>query len=662
MAGPSRIEKLTLSERLEFTKPSLTNIVRDIIHYPQNQLGKDNYVGLLHDFASALASDSPAHTPELIGTSCYLRAALDHPSFQDPKSTQITIRSLLVADMLLCQTTLPLEERYVEKSEKKHKKDSIPYIEPADTLPSEEAESLKGSIEAFRKTLEKHLEVPSIEPEKAKVQLGIADKIISAYADNLSNLSKVLGDPEFQKLRESLFKLVHNIARSSLTYELFVTKQLEDMDDILKDYVWVCQWGSIVKANEPNSREKIGKLCEYFLETPFLPEFFLDNQLRHFRLDVKDHLLPGLYEQPPNVIRDFLSAIPIKELDKSERIAILRKLLGSSGFLFHNYPSYANNKEMIIEQLRQTAKDLEIDSALSTEFAILSDEKPGALKKAHFRDEVRVVIPKPGQTKEEFEELLDRQQLEELREVLYISKAWSDVEKPKENAEPVKDTLSIALSETQWTSRWGEVQIPKRQDVPLILEWINSTFCAKLDCEKLLKLATDYERRLIPNADILVLPDLLPNSHDLSPLRKIGVVAIEQNGNHTVNFVIDPKVAKIETAQRIVIEGKMVRTGDLVIDDANDDFALSPLHLLLTAAELLRRKKFREWFPTKEETREIHQKVKSWNRENKGIIPSSLEYLEQGIRREEQGLALYPLDPLGNKIILLSLANRKIEK
>lgn len=358
-------------------------------------------------------------------------------------------------------------------------------------------------------------------------------------------------------------------------------------------------------------------------------------------------LFECLFQNVPSILAGFLDTFKGKELDRKSMNKLARRVLGMAG-LFKRTDGHQLSPEAVQTLSAFLAKHNQ-SIPLDDEFKILTDKEPGILY-FNVNQELKAKSISPGQSKDE----LTKQVLETGGVTVYESNAEIEQGPTKKTAIENKHVIELSGGDVEVAGFWGEVFVPKPEDVPGIISQLNKRL-PRIDQDPYRVLEAYQAKALRTGGVGTVLPGILPVKDPLRELSRIGVVAIGAGSEamseaKLVRVVLDSETAGIisGSSQRLlVLEGKLDDSNLLVLDGTTDEEVFSPAHLLINAAAALGRADKTDNAFTKEEVSAIRAVLKDWKEtaQRLGLPPLKFDPDSRTIKPREK----YVFYPVGKK-------------
>lgn len=419
-------------------------------------------------------------------------------------------------------------------------------------------------------------------------------------------------------------QMAETILNTPFVSELLRDGELEGTTITVRTLVWA--W---VRRNNPDA----SWLMDYFLGRRKLQIAFWQRVVEMYEQSDPRKYIQRIGQNPHQHIfymesrlADILETLP-------SEVEIRRKLITAFiinlGVFKKNFPGHPNI-DLVIIRIKNMVDEIGGDENFSQALAILEDHKPGVLT-------------------------LTRQGLtvagEQTPSAFYVSGAPRPEVAQTATGRKEEQTLVVRLSEVErpLESVLGLAHAVWQQDIPAILAHLNRKLGRTI--QDPLDLAAAYERLPMGSVDHIVMPAILPSSHPLADLSRIGVLAVARNGNQ-VEIVVSPERVQIETGspRPIILRGVLDEHKELVIAGADEEFDYTSVHLLFKSAAIFAKAEFfrglggrKSISPySRAEVSQINQVALDWNAFAKG---NGLPIL--GFDEKIVGSVVFPLGGTG---------------
>lgn len=545
------------------------------------------------------------------------------PDASEETETRYTrlFRAFTMTSMLLYQTALPANRRFKldDPTVEQYIDDCFRGYRISEEGENQHRANLEQTLAAFKENLNSTFEVPIETPEEAKRQtllyLGLVHAI---YQKPFRNGLLTLMDPAdigwFRRVRE---EKSYTIMDNNFVAELLSEGKLEEIDEGTRFIIWIRSWVA-------EKSERYTDLAKYYFNKPEVQELFWgvlkinfrdsEYQIQHtvdnFLIEIS--ILGWFFGQDEETLKAFLdSARDLSYDSRMEKANLLGRLIGVAGIFQTSFPDHPNTS-LIRDGIKDLVQHAGMLEQLEQELAILCDARPGLIYQ-NINREARARLPSQNQTRGEF---LSEQERKTGEQVLYVSQAsWPEKES---TAKKTGEQLLAIQGETQFLPLWGEVQIPQAGKIPSLLDSLNQRLAVNskgLTQDSALDLLAKHQSSIIGTGrdSFILLPDILPPSHEMAALTDLGIIAVQQDKKNAV-FVLDAQRAGLSAdSPRIALLGELNRSNDLAIPGQNPDFELSILHLLLTSAALCIKAPPVDLALSKDEVSQIRSFVKAHN-------------------------------------------------
>jgi hypothetical protein len=344
--------------------------------------------------------------------------------------------------------------------------------------------------------------------------------------------------------------------------------------------------------------------------------------------------------EAPNVVPQLLGNIAIETFPAQQKRTLIRQL--TTVVARAHTISRTENSSRITEslpdlraQLNTLAQRANMSGMIAEELAILRNEAPGAIT----RNNTYEARARTTDTRSDASELYR-----------------STMDFPTVEVRETVDTrLHIVSGQTEVFPAWHgrEAQTPSDEDMPTLLMHMDAHMeRAGLTAKKLESYAWPLrDRPVYRGKGAAVIPELLPITHPLHDLHKVGIAAIEPTGkDFGFQVVIDAKKAgvAVEGGQLLIIDG--------IVDPSSREVLLSGLDDATTNTTIVQaigegafmtRHARQSRSLHGQDVSEVRTRVKAWNQG--GNVPT-LSYTESV--HPEADTVLFPIN---GKTILLNI-------
>lgn len=573
-------------------------------------------------------------------------------------SDEVTLRAFFLADPLVYQASIPVKSKinlnYIKfglhRDWISEQSKMISQSELGDGL---DYEKLKGNIEYFKRRFEQ-LSHPAIDDNEASKQLGLLGQLGKLFENGFLDFWG-----EYHSLASGEWlEMVGDRLEDSLTQSPYLAGLFKDGEfrDISPDLEAIC-WNELWRRSNQDKIWSPSDRVSYFHKQgrQFQRSFWANFYSNRLTVDQSEWILSGdrsisllpagaevikyTYLQSEDEFVRFMDTIPDLDADPKGRIRFLRRLIGVFGALKSDSPGSQNQKILggLIERL---AEKSQVPNRLQNELGVLEDQKPGVLY-LNVASEAYSRFPSPTQQRNEFFTALEREGLP----LVYVSSAeWSDPRTPTLPKQEESAGVEICLGERKNIPIFGEVFIISSDERLKLFEMLNKNL-GQSDPDKYFNLLVSYAEKGLIDTKIppVLLPGLLPASHNLSVLATLGILGVEQREDQ-VTIVVDGEKAglKVEKGVKILIHGRMYNQ-ELDLTGNEEEFT-SPIRLLLNSALLLQRQTFIPEALTKEDISLVHKSVKAWN-----TYAKTMRVAELDARRLDQ-----VVDEANSTIVIIS--------
>lgn len=516
--------------------------------------------------ALALVTTLPSHAPELRNGLHTLHAHLENLAAPTYNVTP-RLRAILAADILLYQTALTETDKYITRLHAE--RGDIPktaatlqrinrrYLSiTADTAqPALALQALAGRLQNEYFTAPENVS----SGEERAYQLLAIDALYEIQQSALYDLWSVTGSDETAEWYRDALSRNSEAFEDTEIQQLLRDGELDSLSVAVRYRIWLHTWEQLTpdadELDEISNRQESTDIPKQVDEAA--------------RQRIQSHV--AYFFDHPDIQEELW-----KGIEREEETAVagkgIRWFLSNGNEMMHRFldsiPSNRESRLLLYRRILEEAK-------------VIIGEKPiynssnGTALVGQLTDKIKKLglQPELGDTVKDVEHLIEFKPLH---------------------------TIS---------SSWGELQTPRAEDVRPILDTLASN--VKITSDPLDAFRRHVYPSAIPRPYALIVPSLLPPTHFLKPLDKIGVLAIEQKQvnaavtddkviifdsrrkKHTatepiqqsVTIILEGKKAGVKGAGRIALTGEMHPTLGFVIDyGPNSAFTHSRLHTLLSAA------------------------------------------------------------------------------
>lgn len=542
--------------------------------------------------AISLAATLPAHAGQLAEGLRILQEALgpdgEEPIFSMPRR----FTALLIADILLHQTALPINKRPGVRFSQNRKQAMVNVTKVHSAIPVDrETLEIRGSLDQARQAFQEEL---------AKVLVQTPQTRDEAYFQALlyNTINKIMRDSslyrEFQYYGDSQMhqwittkemQALAFLSTSSFSFDLLQEGVFEQLDPHSLGLIFAGQW-ELFSETAPDE-EKLKALGQYFFANPKLQKEFWQPE----GIGVDYQIAEWFFLQDRETLDRFIDTAKLPTLTQSKQLSYIRNLfIYFAAQLKTGFPDDPN-VPYLLERIRSLAEQFNLTQRIQKELAILEDREPGIL----YASVDKGLVARHARP-------------EEAKNVIYVSQApWPERTQEIQPAPAARETVipTVTSGELQTSNLWGEVQIVREEAAQPVFEALAGKATRQITPGQLSNLITESRAHLATDrTPFIIMPALLPANNPLRRLDECGVVAIEF-ANGSLAVVVEAAKAGIQTVgpKRIKIQAEL-----------EEEPGGSGLARILYAASLLARRSVSKTMLEKQDERDLHGFVGNWNR------------------------------------------------
>lgn len=543
--------------------------------------------------AIPLATGLPAGAPQLTEGLRILQEALgpngEEPLFNMPRR----FTALLITDMLLHQTALPISRRMSVRFSKDRNRAMANIRKVHAAIPeSQETLEIRGSLaqtmQAFQEELAKALAQEPQTRDEAYFQALLYSTINKVMRDSsLYREFNFYGNSEMRQwITTKEAQALAFLSNSPFSFDLLQEGVFEELDSHGLGLIFAGQW-RLFNETAPDE-EKLTALANYFLSHPGLQDEFWKSEA----IDNDYSVIKWFFEQDTKILDRFIETMRLATV-ANKLIYIRGVLIAYTGYLKQDFPDHPN-VPYLPERIRSLAEQYNLTPRIQQELAILEDREPGIL----YESAKKGLVAR-------------RARPEEIKNVIYVSRApWPEREQEAQPAPAAREREipTVTSGELATSDPWGKVQIVTQEAAQPVLEALAGKATRQIRPGQIDNIIAESRAHLTTpdRAPFTIMPALLPANNPLRKLDECGVIAIEfTNGSLTI--VVDAAKAGIQTVgpEKIIVQAQ--------VEEEPRDFGLPRL---LYAASLLAKRSVSKIMLERQDEREIHGVVSSWNKKN----------------------------------------------
>lgn len=561
----------------------------------------ENGTGIINDRAQrifSLATLFPAGADELTESWNLLADKFD--SQEGDQAAVINRKQItgILISVLVIQTTLPPHKKALclenGSSAEIRLSRALKKTTQHSEATAQKVTQLGRIYDSFISETSEELQTPPVDINQNKRQIVLLDSYARLNNGNLMTFLQVFQSPTLPGSSYFLSRdhAAEPIFKSPFIAGLLRDGELETTSISIKSIIW-----SWLRRSNPN----IPWVMEYFFQRKELQIFYWRSVVEMYeKLDphvylhgVKKDADQHVFNMDGSILSAILETLP-SEADVRRQLAEI--FVVNLGVFKNDFPGHPNIS-LVMERIKSLIDEVGGDESLSRALAILGDHQPGALA-------------------------LTRNGLitgEHITHAFYISNTPQSEVESAPTVSCKNQDIVVGEGEIK-NSALGEALTLDPERVSKLLVHLNHKLGQTT--RDSFDLAAEYERLPRGSVDHVVIPGILPSTHPLTDLLRIGVLAVARSDND-IEVIIDPEKTGIKTINKrpLCLQGNLDRHQELIIAGMNEEFAYTPLHLLLKSAALFARAEFIRGLGGRKHTSpysiaeltQINRVVLSWN-------------------------------------------------